>query len=158
MIWQLNETTFEPSHEIMVLFILRKLLFFQTRSHPVGLDVWFVIRSYIYHYGCIKKADTNQCLFVSCLMPKYHSLQEPRTRDNCETLSHKCWKLPWKIKSIEAELITNDGVFGHAFKLKALQLIRRVKLPHEVNLNAELSLIEPRQANLCLRAFRLDKF
>ena len=31
---------FEPSHEIMVLFILRKLIL-QTRmgSHPVGLDV-----------------------------------------------------------------------------------------------------------------------
>ena len=30
----------EPSHEIMVLFVLRKLIF-QTRmrSHPVGLDV-----------------------------------------------------------------------------------------------------------------------
>ena len=33
--------TYEPSHEIMVLFVLRKLIV-QTRmrSHPVGLDVW----------------------------------------------------------------------------------------------------------------------
>ena len=32
--------TLEPTHEIMVLFVLRKLIF-QTRmrNHPVGLDV-----------------------------------------------------------------------------------------------------------------------
>ena len=31
---------FEPSHEIMVLFILRKfILQMHMRSHPVGLDV-----------------------------------------------------------------------------------------------------------------------
>ena len=35
-----NNRTFEPSHEIMSLFVLRKLIL-QTRmrSHPVGLDV-----------------------------------------------------------------------------------------------------------------------
>ena len=34
------EHVFEPSHEIMVLFVFRKLIL-QTRmlSHPVGLDV-----------------------------------------------------------------------------------------------------------------------
>ena len=38
-IWYLH--TFEPSHEIVVLFILRKLLpQTRMRSHPVGLDVW----------------------------------------------------------------------------------------------------------------------
>ena len=37
---------YEPSHEIMVLFVLRKLIL-QTRmrSHPVGLDVWFFGRA-----------------------------------------------------------------------------------------------------------------
>ena len=30
----------EPAHEIMVLFVLRKLILeMQMRSHPVGLDV-----------------------------------------------------------------------------------------------------------------------
>ena len=35
---------FEPCHEIMVLFALRKLIL-QTRmgSHPVGIDVWFLV-------------------------------------------------------------------------------------------------------------------
>ena len=33
--------SFEPSHEIMVLFVLHRLFFFQTRrrSYPVRLDV-----------------------------------------------------------------------------------------------------------------------
>ena len=36
--------TYEPSYEIMALFVLRKLIL-QThmRSHPVGLDVWFLV-------------------------------------------------------------------------------------------------------------------
>ena len=44
-LWQLTE----PSHEIMVLFVLRKLIL-QTCmcSHPVGLDVWFLVELCIY--------------------------------------------------------------------------------------------------------------
>ena len=40
---------FEPAHEIMVLFALRKLVF-QTcmRSHPVVLDVWFLVEPFIH--------------------------------------------------------------------------------------------------------------
>ena len=39
----------EPSHDFMVLFVLRKLIF-QTRmrSHPVGLDVWFLVGPIVY--------------------------------------------------------------------------------------------------------------
>ena len=42
---------YEPSHEIMVLFILRKLLF-QTCmcSHPVGLDLWFLVVPFVYFH------------------------------------------------------------------------------------------------------------
>ena len=38
----------EPSHLIMVLFVLRKLIL-QTRmcSHPVGLDVWFLVGPFV---------------------------------------------------------------------------------------------------------------
>ena len=36
----LIKTVNEPTHEIMVLFVLRKLIF-QTRMHPVGRDVCF---------------------------------------------------------------------------------------------------------------------
>ena len=41
----------EPAHEIMVLFIRRKLIL-QThmRSHPVGLDVWFLVGPFIFFY------------------------------------------------------------------------------------------------------------
>ena len=48
----------EPCHEIMVLFVLRQLSL-QTRlhSHPVGLDVWFLIRPFDYfHTSCIQTA------------------------------------------------------------------------------------------------------
>ena len=35
----------EPAHEIMALFILRKhILQTRMRNHPVGLDVWFLVR------------------------------------------------------------------------------------------------------------------
>ena len=40
---------FEPSHEIMVLFVLRKLIF-QTRmrSHPLGLDIGYLIGPFVH--------------------------------------------------------------------------------------------------------------
>ena len=43
-VWQ-----FEPSHEIMVLFVLRKRIL-QTCmcSHLVGLDVWFLVGPFVY--------------------------------------------------------------------------------------------------------------
>ena len=50
--------SFEPSHEIMVLFVLRKLIL-QTRmhSHPVGLDVRFLVKQFIYfHTSCVRTA------------------------------------------------------------------------------------------------------
>ena len=41
--------TFEPAHEIMVLFVLRKfILQTRMRSHPVWLDVWFLIGPFVY--------------------------------------------------------------------------------------------------------------
>ena len=39
---------FEPYHEIMILFVLRKLVLqTQMRSHPVGLDVWFLVWAFV---------------------------------------------------------------------------------------------------------------
>ena len=41
----------EPAHEIMALFVLRKFIL-QThmRSHPVGLDVWFLVGPFVYFH------------------------------------------------------------------------------------------------------------
>ena len=53
MLWVLM-----PSHETMVLFVLRKLIL-QTfmRSHPTGLDVWFFVRPFVYfHTSCVRTA------------------------------------------------------------------------------------------------------
>ena len=41
----------EPCHEIMVLFVLRKIILqMHMRSNPVGLDVWFLIGPFVYFY------------------------------------------------------------------------------------------------------------
>ena len=48
----------EPEHEIMALFVHRKLIL-QTRmrSYPVGLDVWFFVRPFVYfHTSCVRTA------------------------------------------------------------------------------------------------------
>ena len=47
----IKHAPFEPSHEIIVLFILCKV-FFQMHmcSHPVGLDVWFLVGCFIYFH------------------------------------------------------------------------------------------------------------
>ena len=50
--------SFQPPHEIMALFVLRKLIL-QTRmrSHPVRLDIWFLVRSFVYfHTLCVLTA------------------------------------------------------------------------------------------------------
>ena len=39
----------EPAHEIMVLFVLHKLIL-QKRSHPVRLDVWFLVGLFVYFH------------------------------------------------------------------------------------------------------------
>ena len=46
--------SFEPCEAIMPLFVLRKLIR-QTRvgSHPMGLDVWFLVRSFDFHISCV---------------------------------------------------------------------------------------------------------
>ena len=51
--WRLNE----PSHEIMVLFVLCKLIL-QTCmcSHPVGLHVWFLLHLIYFHTSCVRAA------------------------------------------------------------------------------------------------------
>ena len=48
----------EPAHEIMALFVLRKLIL-QThmRSHPVELDFWFLVGPFVYfHTACVRTA------------------------------------------------------------------------------------------------------
>ena len=44
------------AHEIMALFVLRKFIL-QTcmRSHPVGLDVWLLVRPFVFFYtSCVR--------------------------------------------------------------------------------------------------------
>ena len=40
-----------PAHEIMALFVLRKLILRKCmHSHPMGLDVWFLVRPVVYFH------------------------------------------------------------------------------------------------------------
>ena len=50
--------SFEPSHEITALFVLRKfILKTRMRRHPVGLDVWLLVEPFVYfHTLCVRTA------------------------------------------------------------------------------------------------------
>ena len=50
--------TSEPALEVMVFFVIRKLIL-QTRkgNHPMGLDVWFLVGPFVYfHTSCVRTA------------------------------------------------------------------------------------------------------
>ena len=70
--YNFQRMTFEPSHEIMVLFILHKLIL-QTRMHsyPVGLDVWFLVGPFFYfHTSCVGTARALARLCRCAGLPK----------------------------------------------------------------------------------------
>ena len=77
----------EPAHEIMELFVLRKLIL-QTRmrSHLVGLDVSFLVGPFVYfHISSVRTAKALARLawaFAGRLCDKYHTLMS--------TLSYTC--------------------------------------------------------------------
>ena len=88
LIWNSNP---KSCHEIMALFILRKLIL-QTcmRSHPVGLDVWFLVEPFVYfHISCVRNSEgsgetARMCnlawAFASRLCDKYHNLMSWLTK------------------------------------------------------------------------------
>ena len=53
-----QQCSIELFHEIMVLFVLRKfILQTRMRSHPMGLDVWFLVGHFVYfHTLCVRTA------------------------------------------------------------------------------------------------------
>ena len=58
LVFVLISLSYEPCHEIMVLFVLRKLMF-QTcmGSRPMGLDIWFLVGPFAYfHNSCARTA------------------------------------------------------------------------------------------------------
>ena len=75
----------EPVHEIMTLFVLRKLILqTRTRSYPVGLDVWrfgWTLRL-LQYYMCAKSEGSGETArmrrlawaFAVRLCDKYHNL------------------------------------------------------------------------------------
>ena len=76
---------FEPSHGIMVLSILRKLIFqMSMRSHPMGLDVWFFGQTLrlLPYFMCANSEGSGKTVrmhrlaraFAGRLCDKYHNL------------------------------------------------------------------------------------
>ena len=65
---------FEPSHEIVVLFVLHKLILQnRMRSYSVRLDVWFLVRPFVYfHTSYVWTARL--WAFAGRLCDKYHNL------------------------------------------------------------------------------------
>ena len=83
-VW-LGLSTYMRCHEIMVLFILRKLILqMRMRSHPVGLDVWFFIELFVYFHTTLCANSEGSGLtawmpglaraFAGRLCDKYHNL------------------------------------------------------------------------------------
>ena len=60
--WQIFPSTSNNGkmnhREIMALFVLHKLILdIGMRSHPVGLDVWFLVRPFVFfHTSCVRTA------------------------------------------------------------------------------------------------------
>ena len=57
----------EPAHEIMALFVFHKLIL-QTRmySHPMGLDVWFMVSPFVYVHTSILHVCEQRRLWRDC--------------------------------------------------------------------------------------------
>ena len=53
-----KEMSIEPTHEILALFVLRKfILLIRMRSHPVWLDVWFLVWPFVcFHSSYVRTA------------------------------------------------------------------------------------------------------
>ena len=68
----------------MIFFVLRKLILHtRIRSHPVGLDVWFLVRPFVYfHTSCANNKGCGETVwirrlpsaFAGRLCDKYHNL------------------------------------------------------------------------------------
>ena len=81
-VWNSGTQKTEPARENMVLFALRKLILLtRMHSHPVGLDVWYLVGPFIYfHTSCVRTAKALARLrrltwaFADRLCDKYHNL------------------------------------------------------------------------------------
>ena len=71
-----EKESFEPSHESMVCFVLRKLILqTHTRRHPEGLDAWFWVGPFVYfHTWCVRTVRIRRLAwaFAGRLCDKYH--------------------------------------------------------------------------------------
>ena len=59
----------EPPHEIMALFVLHKLILqMRMRSHPVGLDVWFLVGPFVFFHSSCGRTAKALARLRGCLM------------------------------------------------------------------------------------------
>ena len=76
--WIDLQNRYEPTHEVLALFVLCKfILLIRMPSHPVGLDVWFLVWPFVYFYSsCVwtVKVLADAWPFAGRLCDKYHNL------------------------------------------------------------------------------------
>ena len=73
VLWKISMHFQMPCHEIMVLFVFRKLIL-QKRmvSHPVGLYAWFLVGLFAYfHTSCVRTAKALARL--PCALKDFHA-------------------------------------------------------------------------------------
>ena len=66
--WLVWRSRYDPAHEIMALFVLRKLILqSRMRSHPVGLDVRLFGRTVYFHTQCVRTANAGETAHMRTL-------------------------------------------------------------------------------------------
>ena len=81
-VFHFTRCNFEPAHEIMALFVLLKFpLQTSMRSHPVGLDVWFLVGPFVYfHTSCVRRcASSSEPSLVAYISTISHELAHFRS-------------------------------------------------------------------------------
>ena len=104
----------EPYHEIMVLFILQTSMC----SHPVGLDVWFLVGPFVYfrYFMCVNSEGSGQMrmlawAFAGHLCDKYHHQCTARPAHSYGFQTLQCVKAAFS--SVANYMIaTFSGLFG----------------------------------------------
>ena len=112
----------EPSHEVMVLFSLHKLIL-QTRmrSHPMGLDAWSLVGPFDYfHTLCVRMrdwADVQARLIYMVLYDKYHN-RISWTRNSSNLIHNLYSKLLWL--PLQIQLLRKSKIFVVSYSNKSV--------------------------------------
>ena len=87
-----NMFIYEPTHEIMALIALRKHnLQTRMRSNPLGLHVWFLVRSFVYFHTLFVRTAKALARLRGCAVSPEHSLFAYAISTKSHVLAHICY-------------------------------------------------------------------